>query len=576
MTSIIFSLFLFSLSPLPAKAPEFIWSDALWELKRFPSYSAFFDELSLKGYSGIDLEIIDPNGNFYFYSPTLSKLNWTQQPDLLSKFIHELKSYNQKTKQTLSLSLNFSALAQRIQEKQKQFNPKTKKPAAKELEIFSLELQENYNFSDLTSEPYSFEFQNMLSATIFPPIKKLNLLATHPEFETFLSEAALAGKLSQALPSRLFLREQANYPLAPEESKFPSVGISEIAFALARTHQKKFYYGIREHSGLSPNFLLYRSFVHRPDGYLFFKKSDESPVPDIREIKKTIIELAELHSPEKKKPVANLVLSAQSPELNLSKFVEPIINALLANGYELKITFGEILKDVELYYITNSNEWLRNLSFFEELLTLLDHRKSRFYGKVILHPLSEILRTGRWKKIREHFKMPDTETGWVTDIPPSILERGRKILWKGTVPEKKVGMSFIREIQLRSQGGEALLSEVFHSQTFALILKSGNHFLVNGNALHLEAGYFLSQLAGGKLLSPVNAYVTFSTEGLAALALEETTLRVQLPYLKTDLKWRLLRYLQGQKVLDETIQPKELFEARLKAYELLVLVPLLQ
>lgn len=87
----LFSLFLsfFILQQLHAKTPEFIWSDALWRLSRFPSYSSFFKELSNQGYTGVDLEIIEPNSNFHFYSPTLAKLNWNQQPDILTEVLQE-------------------------------------------------------------------------------------------------------------------------------------------------------------------------------------------------------------------------------------------------------------------------------------------------------------------------------------------------------------------------------------------------------------------------------------------------------------------------------------------------------
>lgn len=570
-------LFLFLIPPMDAKTPEFIWSDAIWQLKRFPSYSSFFKELSEKGYTGTDIEIIEPNGNFYFYSPTLAKLNWTQGPDLLSDLVREWEGYNhQSRKVPISLHLNFSTLARYIQEKLAKFPRHTKKPAPKETGMVSLDLQENYKFSDLTSEPFPFEFQNILSAAIPPPIKKLNLLTTHPEFETFLSLAALNGKLTEVLPGRFFVREQALYPTTQTEI-LPSVGLSEIVASLAQEHQKEFYYGVD--SRLSPNLLLYRTFLHPIDGYLFFSDLETTPsqsLPDIRDLRKTLLEVSQLKTASKKKPVANLVLSAHASELQLAQFIEPIVNALLANGYELKITFGEIAKGADLYYITNSNEWLKNLAFFEELLTLLDYRKSRFYGTVILHPTGELLTAGRWKKIRQHFKIPESEKGWVADLPSEVVIKGKKIPWRGNVSGGRKGMSFLRESQVRILGGEVLLSEVFQNETFALILRSGNHFLVNGNALHLQASAFLSNLIGGRLLSPVNAYVSSNSHGIAALSLEETALTLQLPFFQVDQKWKVLRYINGKKISEETIQHSDFFETQLKPFELLLLVPLLQ
>lgn len=588
---------------LPAPNPQFVLSDRIWDLKRFGSYADYKNFLKSQGYTGTDIEIMDREGNFYFYSPTLEKLNWIQQPDLLTDFLKEWnaggnaltgKKGGGETLSSfrMSAALNFSALARRTDDLEGWFNPSTQKPSAKQAGEILLDLQEHYTFTDLTTEPFSQESQSVIYWGLNATRTKLNLITMSPAFERYLFGSVYYDKGLSKFPDRLVAYDSSHYPMEAGAA-LPTVGLGDIVFALGRTLDKEVWCGYASDSGFPAysehNLLLYRTVQYAPKGYLLFPRGNSSYLYDPKafnfhaDIKKDILEFYELGkiSEKRKKPIANLVLSSQAePDFSLPCFLEPISNALLANGYEIKVTFGQLLDGAELYYVVNSDEWLKNIPFFDALLHLLDYRKSHFYGTVILHPMGEILQSGGWKKIRENFKIPATEKGWVSDLPSSVSVRGRQISWKGsgcgepsrTLPAQNYGMTFIRDGETRSNSGEVILSKVVENETLALILKSGNHFLINGNFLHLEASWFLSHLMGGALKSPVLAYVTAGRERTAALAIADTTLKIKIPTLETASNWRVVLFnRKGQRIRDDRPPPGEMFEIHLRPYELVIL-----
>ena len=88
-----FSLFSFSISAY-ARDPEFILDADFNEAAKF----------DVQGYQGINLKIVDEEGNFFCYAPTLEKRPFIQREDFLSDLIAELdkRDLNEAHSRTVS------------------------------------------------------------------------------------------------------------------------------------------------------------------------------------------------------------------------------------------------------------------------------------------------------------------------------------------------------------------------------------------------------------------------------------------------------------------------------------------
>jgi hypothetical protein len=77
---------------------------------------------------------------------------------------------------------------------------------------------------------------------------------------------------------------------------------------------------------------------------------------------------------------------------------------------------------------------------------------------------------------------------------------------------------------------------------------------------------------GGALQSPFLGYVTAGRGCAAALSLSDGDLRLKIPSLEIAGSWRVVRFDQRGRVLEDAVtEGKEIFETRLKPYELAIL-----
>lgn len=492
---------------------------------------------SLDGYDGVNLEILDEDGNLYFFSPELDRKPFIQREDTLADVLAALNKQGWNKEGHLTM-LDLSPLS----DKRFRLSPRR---------IGSVieGLSGHYVFTDVLCEPLSSESLSFVYLAAVQSGKKLNMKITSPGFENYvLDYAGTDPKLARS-PHRWIVHDTTG-----------TLAAGDIAFSLAADLKIPVW-------ASSPvrNLVLYREVRDIPEGFIL-----DSEAPGLRE---DIIELRKLEAAKEKKPVANLVLApSKPPKFTFPEMFGGIMNALSANGYEVRVTFEQFLDKADLYYIVGREDWLDNLPFFNKVLHILDHKRSMFYGPVILHPTGEIKNRSHWEEIRKLFKIPATETGWINEIPAFVKEKGRNTAWGGNPIPKGAGMTFIRAKQVQDFGGDVLLSGLSGTQTVAMILRDGNHYLVNGAPLPMEADYIISKLAGGAFEAPAGAAVTTGRQRCAAYAFEDTRLGLRFPAPEPPSQWRKIVYdKDGKRVQDILIPGSKVLEADLRAGELLVL-----
>lgn len=477
---------------------------------------------SLDAYDGVSLDVLDEGGNVL--------------DETLSNVLAALDKQGWNENHLTMLDISYlSARRPRI--------------SPRKMGSFVSDLSDHYVFTDVLCEPFSSEAISFAYLGAVESGKKLNLKITSPGFEKYvLDYAGTDAKLARS-PHRWIVSDT---PAA--------LAAGDAAFALGASLNIPVWA-----SSPDRNLVLYREIRDFPEGFVL---DDEAPG-----LREEILELRKMSAFKEEKPVANLVLApSKDHKFTFHQMIGGIMNALAANGYDVKITFETFLDKADLYYVIAREDWLDNLPFFKKILHVLDHKRSKFYGPVILQPTGVIKRNSCWKVIRDHFKIPMTENGWINDIPAFVKEKGRKIAWGGDSIPKGAGMTFIRAKEVQNFGGDVLLSGLSGTQTVALILRSGNHFLVNGAPLPQEADYIISKLAGGALEAPAAAAVTTGRLRSAAYAFEDAWLALRFPAPEPPPQWRKIVYdKDGKRVQDVLIPGSKVFEADLRAGELLVI-----
>ncbi len=495
--------------------------------------------LDLKGFSGLNIRILDDEGNFFCYAPNLVRNPFVQRDDLLSDYLSVLDKQGSNEAGGIKIFLDLSPLGS---------GPF--KLSSDDYGRVVSGLASNYVFTGATTDSLPDEALNFTQLSAANSHKKLILRATCPAFEKYVYAYAGRDQNLTRSPDLWVTSEDAS-----------SIAAGDLAFGLGRALAKEVWPSSQNH-----NLLLYRAVQHLPPGYFITGNSFKDT------IRSEILELYR-EFPENKKPVANLVLGASmGPRFLVREQMSGIVSALTANGFEIRVTFESFMKGADLYYVIGRDEWLDNLPFFDKLIRLLDTKKSHVYSPVILHPVGEIKNRSRWKNLRKHFHVPDTEVGWVDEIPEFLKEKGKKISWGGGRPPKGAGMTFLRADAVRHAGGQVVLSDLVATQTLALIIKSKNHFLVNGNPLELEAGYILSRLMGGALRAPTLAFVDSGRHRTAAYAVEDTHISVKIPTPEPPREWRKVIFDENGKIRENVLVPgSNVLETDLLRNELLVL-----
>ncbi len=271
---------------------------------------------------------------------------------------------------------------------------------------------------------------------------------------------------------------------------------------------------------------------------------------------------------------ANLILSVDRNHLAKAvavRWAAPILNALQASGYEVRITFDQILPGQQLYYFMSEESAMRSETF-RALIKLLESSQNGSGPLVMVHPLEEMRNSGRWKKVRRLFGIPSSETGWLKNPPETAQCFGKDIFWGDRGLKNKFGITRVRERRVKDEGGNTALSVVRESESLSLLLVSGNCLLVNGNYLDFESAHVFSRLMGSPVISVSDALVAARRDKIAALALSETAIKFRLGNGSNAGAWREVRFsAEGKQIEDNPLSNQSEFEIRLKPNELVIL-----
>ena len=566
---------------VPKKEPQFVLKDSIWRTQA--QEIEYYDFVKSQGYTAVDLEVMDHKKFFYFHSSDLTKNRWKFKSDLLTPFLSNWNSMIKKSDENRELFLDFSHYSQCLNGVEGFGRNCAQNSSPERSKSFMMNLYENYDFKGIISESFPKDLQSFLFWSSIVNKKKMTLFLPMKNWEqltrTFMDKEEIKRSVH-----RIIFSGFTPYPISYKDLGLPTVGVGDLFMALSRMANREIWIGSSIDSplsaGLMHNYILYRTAQFLPDGFMMIPSEEDSYLYDSnrfnfeQDFKKDILEFYGTQFKNYKKPVVNIVFTSyKTSKISLDQIIEPITNAFLANGYELKVTFDELIPKADAYYLIVGEKGFDNYLFCNELLALMNSKKSHFYNPIIIHPLGEISNSGSWKRIREIFKIPSTEKGWISEIPYQASLAGHKAQWKASVESEKMGMTYIQEPRVRQVGGDIFVSELLQNQTLALILKSDNCYLINSNMLHLEASYFISQIIGGALQKPVLGYVSSDRNYTAVFALADTNIKIKIPTPEPPKEWKLILFNKdGKRIRDEIIPGKDIFEIPLKSYELFVLL----
>src|SRR3989338_36707 len=203
---------------------------------------------TFKGYNGVNVKILDEEGNFFCYSKALERPPFIQRQDSLSDFISELNKEGLNETQGFKIFLDISRLARG----RFRFSPR-------EFSGLVSGLSDHYVFTGITSEPMTEEAQNFIYLAASDSGKKLNLRAVSPAFENYIFPYAEMDLNLTRSPERWIASDATS-----------TIIVGDIAFALGRALEKPVWASSADH-----NLLLYRAVQYFPSG--FFLQVPEKP-----------------------------------------------------------------------------------------------------------------------------------------------------------------------------------------------------------------------------------------------------------------------------------------------------------
>lgn len=561
------------LHPEPApKQPQFVFRDALENHPDRKTYKAYLRSLIDSGFSHLDLEVVSSTGNYYYSSFVLNQSAWNSPGDWMRPFSEQWSRLDKSTETAkIRLLADLSNLSFLLWSKE--LPPMLSQLSPLQTEQALFDLAEHYRFNEILVPPLPPEYMPAFLGLFASTRKNLGLSLQSPYWDRYLASPEFQEEILLRSTVRFIIGEADLSDGIALGRTSQSIGFVDAAFNWTRTVNKSAWMDLGCPHPARRNLILYRALQFAPAGWIGTARDFD--LLDADQLRADFAEFYPLaqNLPKTGRKVANLILSSkQDHEPLISEYIDPILNALQANGFEVHITFRKIEEGADLYYVVSGRDWLNDIPFFEALVDFMDHQKSRFYGSVILHPLGEIPNSGPWVRVREIFKIPGGEKGWIPDLPEHVVLRQKKTAWRANKQSPMRGMTRIRTFLTEQNGGKVALSQVFEGDTLALILKAGPHYLVNGNFLHLESSFFLSRMMGEAIQVPSNIYITANRRRTCALAVAPGILKLRVPTPEVRPEWRVVLFnADGLRVRDERIPGKDVFEAELAPYELLLL-----
>lgn len=229
--------------------------------------------------------------------------------------------------------------------------------------------------------------------------------------------------------------------------------------------------------------------------------------------------------------------------------VPAIVNTLTSLGYRVVPTVDSVLPEASAYYclLLGGADAATTVPLPAYVVSLLQGGHP-----VFLHPsvgIPDETDGGGWAPVRQFFGLPPGETMTLQNsIPQVVSANGFPVRWGGVRFLLIPRIEILASAQIDTSSARVSLSGSVSGQDVALVIQSGNKFLVNSNVLHLESSYVLSGLLSGPLNCPADADVASDNGKLIVFAEDDTDIDLDVPWPGLT---HLIRYNPiGDRVLD--------------------------
>lgn len=290
------------------------------------------------------------------------------------------------------------------------------------------------------------------------------------------------------------------------------------------------------------NALLFTQVQHHPDRFSI-EEQDQSFLisdPSFNFMEYVGNELAALgEEATGERPIVNLIydprwLYSQSfiPTWFTSQVNAPaIVNTFSQAGFKVVATVDSVLPEADMYYLllTGGFDESNVAPLPDYVMPLLDSD-----APVFVHPASGIPDdndAGDWIPLREHFGLPPGETQTLANaIPETVIFNGFQTKWRGIKLYITPSIELLPILQIDTSAATVVLSEEVSGQETALIIESGNSWLINSNVIHPEAAYILSSLIDGRINRPAGAEIVIAGGKALVFAEYNTEVDIDIPW----------------------------------------------
>lgn len=508
----------------------------------FATIEKFVQYCSDRGYSSIMYMIasafpdtINGYADYRFVSPTLDSLGWTFSGDDLPELMTAANNCN------MDVFIDLQALAYVALDPGKY--PSVSPPSADDVVNVVYELAA-YGVTGISEEEFLAEW----FAPVYLACQDNGLIYIHKgtpwdfgamqchwNYDIFEAYSNCDMIMTEDYEMTLDL------PILPASEQFASV-----ARWLGKEYQMKVY-AVPWALGSLPNaenVALLKAVQLRPT-YIYIMTWWENQI-DL--FANDMTALIEEHVPEEEiKPLCNVVLyltSDEEPDIwdwwDFPFTLAAVSNGIKASGYDI-ITTDTPIDTADMYYIFTRGKWKygTTLDLPISIVELFDS------GKLVFLQLTHTLpnTTPNWNSVRSKLGIDYTTFTTVPNSDSVVYGTYKGIRYPHLRKGPAMWLNNISYENIVSTS-EVLSTGVLQGDTFALIVRSGNNYFINGYYLDLRASFPISNLINDGLQKPTACVATAgNTSVFYALditdgKLDTTELNIKLPDpLTTQVSW---------------------------------------
>jgi len=279
------------------------------------------------------------------------------------------------------------------------------------------------------------------------------------------------------------------------------------------------------------------------------------------------------------RPIVNLVINAASvasPSFLPAWYASlidgaPIVNTFASDGYRVVATVDTLLPEADAYYLLLAGgPGAPNIADLPDYVpSLLEGTKPVFVQPT--YGIPDGNDGGGWEPLRSLFGLPSGETETIANaIPETVDFGGFDVKWRGVSLYLTPCIELLRTSEIDTSHVTIPLSGTIGADDIALMLKSGNKYLINSNLINITSAYVLSQLLSGSINRPSIADIVVANDKCLIFAEYDTDVDVTVPWNGTS---RLMIYDSfGYSVADKDTLLAGRYAAAMSRGELVILI----